>query len=370
MSSDFRGLVPATGDPMLQLVVTLMKRQAKFLTQQQVDLVDSDNEDIFTDGQDMETAIKYHSELSTTHKFLFIKDYYPPFEPDGNQVKIWLRGQNTGNTTKDWSTFGHTATIYGDPTLVDGTIDLGIHDGGAVKSIARRMNRPTSDYENLEWLQIADHADIQVATVTTGLSIFVRFRMKAIADQNGIAATIFEKIDDSTPNNAYMLQVLSDGRLLFVIKDGGTTTAKYAAVGSIVTDTVYDVFLTYTVSGSVLHIYIDGVDKSLSSFVGTVNWQDITTNHDLYLFKRGMNSEERGCVYGDFYDFKYYKDRVVNQTEVTQHYTNKWTIADIDFGHVMITNEWATFTGSGGEETPSDTSFTVGAFTVTSFTVV
>jgi len=315
----------------------------------------------------METAIKYHSELSSTHKFTFLKNYYPPFEPDGSVVKIWLMGMNTGNTTKDFSGFNHTASIYGDPTLVDGTIDLGIHDGNNVKSIARRMNRPTSDFENLEWLQVPDHADFQVATVTTGLSIFVRFRMKAIADQNSIAATIFQKIDDSTPNNGYMLQVLSDGRLLFVIKDGGTTTAKYAAVGSIVTDTVYDVFLTYTVSGSVLHIYINGVDKSLSNFVGTVTWQDILTNHDLFLFKRGHNSEERGCVYGDFYDFKYYKDRIVTQTEVTHHQTNKWTISDIAFGEVMITNYWATLWAGGAP--PGGPSFTSASFTSTSFTV-
>jgi hypothetical protein len=340
-----------------------MKRLAKSITQQQVDLVSSDNEDIYTNAQIMETAIKYHSELSSTHKFTFIKNYYLPFEPDGNQVKLWLRGQNTGNTVKDRSTFNHTADIHGDPTLVDGTIDLGIFDGGAVKSRALRMNRPTSDYQTLEWLQVPDHADLKIGTLVTGFSIFVRFRMKEIADQGGIAATIFEKTDDATPTNAYMLQVLSDGRLLFVVKKGGTTTAKYAAVGSIVIDTVYDVFLTFTVSGAVEHIYINGVDKTLTTFVGTVNWQEITTNHDLYLFTRGSNLDPRGSVYGDLYDYKYYSERVVTQTEVTRHQTNKWSISNIPFGQVTIINYSATYVSSSPSPSFDPISFDPISFT-------
>ena len=319
-----------------------MKRQAKFITQQQLDLVDSDNEDIFTNAQIMETAVKYHSELSSTHKFTFTKNYYPPFEPDGNQVKLWLRGNNTGNTTKDFSGFNHTASIYGDPTLVDGTIDLGIHDGGAVKSITRRMNRPTSDYENLEWLQVPDHTDIQFATAATGFSIFIRFRLFSLADQNGRSPTIFEKIDDSTPNNAVMLQAKSDGKLLFIVKKGGTTTAKETAVSTVTTNTVYDVFITFTVSGTVEHIYVNGVDKTLTTFAGAVNWQTTLTNHDLFIFRRGLGTDE-GYVYGDFYDFKVYLNRIVNQTEVTQHQTNKWSISNIPFGQVMITNYSATY---------------------------
>ena len=341
MSTDFRGLRPASNDPLLQLFTELQKRFAKFITGQQVDLIDSDNEDIYTDGQDIDTVIKYHSELSSTHLFNFLPGYFPPFEPDGNVVKTWLRGTNTGNTVKDVSGFNHTATIYGDPTLVDGTTDLGTFTG-AIKSIALRFNRHTSDFETEEHLSIPDHSDIQLSAISTGFSIFVRFRMKAIADQGGIAATIFEKIDDSTPSNGYMLQVLSDGRLLFIVKKGGVATAKYAAAGSIIIDTVYDVFVTFTVSGSVEHIYINGADKSLSSFVGTINWRDVPTNHDLFIFTRGQNSTPRGSVYGDFYDYKYYSQYIVSQTEVTRHYTNKWTISNIPFGQVMVTNHWAT----------------------------
>ena len=386
---------------MLQLVVALMKRQAKFLTQQQVDLVDSDNEDIFSDGQDMETAIKYHSELSSTHKFTFLKDYYPPFEPDGNVVKMWLRGNNLGSTTQDYSGFNRFATIYGDPTLVDGTIDLGIFDGGAVKSIARRMNRPTSDYENLEWLQVPDSGGIQVTDQTIGTSIFVRFRIFSLADQEGRSPTIFQKIDDSTPNNGIMLQVKDDGRLVCIVKRGGTTTAKETAPSTITTtgtssslsyssfdpasfdpisfDTLaelppvitgtnipYDVFITYAAATPAINIYVNGENKTLSNFSGSVNWQTTLTNHDFFIFRRGLG-DAGGFVYGDFYDLKYYRNRVITQQEVTNHYNNKWTISDIDFGHVMVTNYWATIWAGGAA--PGEPSFTGTSFTPTSFTV-
>jgi len=363
-STDFRGLVPASDDPTQQAIVSLIKKLAKNTIANQIELIDSDNEDIYSNGQDMDTVIKYHSELSSTHSFDFSREYFPPFEPDGDILRTWIRGTNTGNSTKDISTFNHTASIHGDPTLVDGTLDLGTFTG-AIKSIAMRMNRPTSDFENLEYLSIDDHADIRIGSLATGFSIFVRVRLFSLADQNGRAPTIFEKTEDATPTNAYMLQAKSDGKLLFITKKGGTTTAKETAAGTVTTNTVYDIFLTFAVSGAVEHIYVNGVDKTLTTFAGSVNWQTSTTDYDLFLFRRGPDEEE-GMVYGDLYDYKYYREKVVSQTEVTHHYTNKWTISDIGFGQVMITNHWSTAFTGGGLGGPS---FTSGSFTTTSFEV-
>ena len=218
MSTDFRGLKPRSDDPLAQVFTELQKKFAKFITAQQTELIDSDNEDIYTDGQDMDSVIKYHSELSSQTKFAFDKKSYPA--GDANLIKLWLRGSDLGNTVKDRSAYHHPATIYGDPTLVNGTLDLGIHTHG-VKSIARRMNRPTSDFQNLEWLQVPDHADLRINALTIGISIFIRVRFQSLADQGGRAPTLFEKLDDSTPNNAYMLQAKADGRLVAVFRKGG-----------------------------------------------------------------------------------------------------------------------------------------------------
>ena len=148
-SFDFRGLKPSSNNPLAEAVVRLQQQVARSMVKDQVSFVDSDNEDLYTDGIDMESVIKYHSDLSPTHQFNFRTDYYPPEEPNGSTVKCMLKGWNTGNEISDESGFGNSAEIWGDPTLVDGVLDLGIWNGtNSIKSIAMRLNRPTSGLEN------------------------------------------------------------------------------------------------------------------------------------------------------------------------------------------------------------------------------
>lgn len=365
MSTDFRGLRPSSNDPIVQYISELQNKFTKFITKDAVAAVESDNEDIFSDGIDVESVIKYHT-IQSQQLFTFNKKFYPA--GDAGRIKLWIRGNNLGNSTKDTSGSNHPATIYGDPTLVDGILDLGIHTYG-IKSIARRMNRPTSDFENLEWMQVADAPELQV-TGTTGFSIFVRFRPFSLADQNGRSPTVFEKIDDSTPTNAKMLQLKDDGRIVFAVKHLGITYAKETLTTAIPLASqpgaVYDTFVTYNPADHTIHIYVDGSDKPLQDFVGTVNWQTDLTNHDLFIFRRGAGTEE-GFLYGDFYDLKIYPDWIVSQAEVTYHYANKWTTSNIPFGQVMISNYWATFGSVIG--VPGLCSFSSVSFSPTSFSI-
>lgn len=362
-SFDFKGIRILSNDPMNQFLVEMQKRLAKALTDAQAETVDSDNEDIYSDAQDMETAIKWHTELSGQHFFEFDKDYYSPFEPDGDQVKLWLRGINTGSTLKDFSGFNNTADVYGDPILVDGSLDLGTQTHG-VLSTALRFNTPTSHFENQEWLQVADTSGLQLASASTGFSVFVRVRLLSLAQQGGRDPTIFEKIDDSTPNNACMLQAKSDGRLVFIVKKAGTTTAKETTAGMVTTNVVHDIFLSFSVTGSVMKIYIDGTNKALTNFTGNVNWHEDLDNHDLFIGRRGLGNEE-GFVYFDFYDFKPYYNRIVTQAEVTNHYNNKWTISSIPFGQIIISNHWATkLLAIAPSPSFTSTSFTSQSFTI------
>jgi len=365
MSVDFRGLVPSSDSPLALLFVQLMKKVNQNIVKQQTDTIDSDNEDIFSAGQDMDSSIKFHSELSAANKFSFTKDYYAPFEPDGRIVKCWIRGTGLGNALQDISGFNNNAQIHGDPTLVDGSIDLG-YTTGTPKSIALRLNRPSSAFTNAEWLQIPDTASMRINTLTTGFSEFSRLRIFSLADQNNRSPTVYQKIDDNTPNDARMLQIKSDGSIIYIVKDGGSTVAKQTATGTVsansFTGNPYDIFTTYAVSGGVIHIYLDGVDKTLTNFTGSVNWQDTLTNHDWFGFRRGEGSDG-GYLYGDFYDYKPYMERVLTSTEVSRHFTNKWSISNIPFGQVELTDYYATkFTGTIG-----GTSFTSTSFTGTSF---
>jgi hypothetical protein len=364
MSVDFRGLRPTSNDPLLALFVELQKSVLKKIREDQIALLDSDNEDIFSDGQDMDTAIKYHSELGSQQKFTFDKKFYPA--GDAGRIKLWLRARDLGNVVKDRSGQNHNAALYGDPTLVDGTLDLGIHTHG-VKSIARRMNRPTSDFQNLEWMQVPDHEDLRVSSLTVGFAWFMRVRFNSLAQQGGRDPTLFEKIDDSTPNNAYMLQAKSDGRLVFIVKKGGVTYAKETASPTVIAGAVYDIFAAFDLADNSFHIYVDGTERTLANFTGTVNWQATLTNHDLFIFRRGLGTDGGFC-YADFYDIKLYSPYVVSDVDVTWHFENKWTISPIAFGHVMITNYWATF-GAGGGVIPGLCSFSETSFSPISFNI-
>jgi len=80
--------------------------------------------------------------------------------------------------------------------------------------------------------------------------------------------------------------------------------------------------------------------------------------------RRGVGSEDGFC-YGDFYDYRFYREKVLSSTEVTRLYTNKWSISNIAFGKVAISDHSASYAGSGGGATPS---FTSTSWSTTSFT--
>ena len=103
----------------------MANKLTKFLTQNQVEAVQNDNEDIYSNCVDVESSIKFHT-FNGQHLFPFNKIYYPTFEPDNSKVKVWIRARNTGNTVRDLSGYNNTANLYGDPIMVDGLQDIGI----------------------------------------------------------------------------------------------------------------------------------------------------------------------------------------------------------------------------------------------------
>ena len=160
MSSDIRGLWSSSSDPTTRFLTALANKLTKVLTQNQVAGVENDNEDIYSNCVDVESAIKFHT-FSGQHLFTFDKQYYPTFEPDYSKVKCWIRARNAGNSLRDLSGFNNDASVSGDSILVDGKHDIGCNTTG-VKSLALRLNRPNSIYENQEYISIIDSANTQI----------------------------------------------------------------------------------------------------------------------------------------------------------------------------------------------------------------
>jgi len=267
-------------------------------------------------------------------------------------------GTNLGNRLRDLTEFDRNINLYGDPLLVDGApFDLGIHTYG-IKSLALRFNRPTSDLENQEYIN--PDSDVEVNGITTGISFFVRFRIFSIASQGGYFRTLYQKTDDATPNNAVRISISDTGRVIFCVKRAGTEYRAQTATSTITTNTVYDLWCTYANSGNTIHIYVNNIDKSLTD-PGTLPFSVLTDEAYIMRF-----DSDGGYTYGDLYDFRTYREKVVSTAEVGFMNTNKWTIANVGFGQCMITNYWATYTEAG---VPS-ASFTTTSFTGGSFTTV
>ena len=340
MSFNIRSIREVSDEPQSKYISHLAKKISDFVNSQNTQDLEN-KEDIYSSGQDVDSVLRFHS-LTSTKRFTFNTIYYPPTEPDLDKNTLWIQGRNMGNETRDLSGFDNVNTINGDPIILDGTpFDYGINTGGA-KSICLRFNRPTSDSVNEEYISVTDNSRLQVSGITTGISYFIRFRLKSVAQQGGSDRRLFEKVDDSTPNNGIILRVSTSGALKLNIKRSGTEYNWETASGTIAVDIVYEVWVTYAVSGNTVHIYVNNVDKTLSAG-SSPSWHTTLSNHDLSIFRRGAGSND-GYVYGDFYDFMIEREKVVSATEVGYHYTNKWTTANIPFGQVMISDYWATYT--------------------------
>jgi hypothetical protein len=345
-SNNLRNIREGSGSaPLEKEVSRLAKLWIAKETKAQIDQVD-EPEDRFPSGVDDETAVHINDELISTSQLSHDRTYRVTYEPDYNKVTLMLKGKSLGNTLKDYSGFDNHATIYGEPLLVDGgPFDRGWFTGGP-KSIAMRFNRPTSDYVNEEYMKIPDATNLQVLGITTGISYMFRFRIFDLAPQAGINRTLFEKIDDSTPNNGAMVQLQSNGKLLLMMKIGGNIIPKESPIGTIVTNKPYTAFFTYAVSGDACHIYLKdesnpldtGTDLTLSAYGGSVNWQSTLTDHSMQIFRRGPGSN--GYLYGDFYDMYVYREQVISQTEAFNFFENKLTIYPQDFGGCIVPNHW------------------------------
>jgi hypothetical protein len=337
--SDIKGLREISNDPFGKLLTALSKKFSAFLAKDQAELVENP-EDIYSDGQDVESALKFHN-FAMSKKFNLTTQYYSAAEPDSFNVHLYLAGvwPTLGYQLPDRSGFNNHATITGEPILVDGTpFNPGIVDSTSdTKSIAISMNRAGSQYENQERLIIADDSDLTVSGLTTGFSMFFRFRVRSTASQGGVNRTIVHKRDDDTPTNATMLQVSPTGRLFFYVTRSSVTTGKQTASNAILVNTVYDVFVTYTIAGNVNHIYVNNVDMTLTDIGVAPSWGTPVTNHDMYIFNKGDTSS--GYVDGDLYGpIIYWRDDVITSTEVGRMWVNKLTTANIPFGQVMVSN--------------------------------
>ena len=343
---NIRNIREISNAPLEKFTNTLAKRISQSITNSETAKLEN-KEDIYSAAQDVDSVIKYHS-LVSTNTFDLTTEYYSPSEPDLDKLTLWLQGRNMGNELTDLSGFNNEITMRGDPLLIDGSpFDYGMHTGG-VKSRALRFNRPTSEQQNSEGIRVDDDDRLQISGTTIGISYFIRVRLHSLAAEGGHDVVLFEEVSGTgwvgAPVNGVMLVVTPTGRLYFTRRRSSVTTEKMTDAGTIATDTVYDIWITNNQGTGEIKIYVNNVDKTLSNGSTGYAWRVSPGNvvMDFSIMHDGGTSAV-GHAYADLYDFRVYREKVISAAEVGYHYTNKWTIADIPFGQVMISNYFLSF---------------------------
>jgi len=346
-------------DPNQRNINELAKKLSRYLAKD-IEVNLDDEEDLIANGVAIDDGIKFNDTFYHREQFTdWEQNYYPSSDADGGKLSVWLRGNHLGSQLIDRSQYySNNGNLYGDPKLIDGSFDMG-YLGGTYKSLALKFNRPTSQSVNAEWIEIPDTTRLQVTGVTTGFSIFMRVKVHDFAQQGSTNRNLFCKTDDDATDNGYMLRLQPEGKFKFAVSRAGTdydiqTTPTYAV------DTLYDIFLTYEVSGNVLKFYVNGSNVAGSATGTGINYPSDPTNHNLFLMRRGQGTAG-SFAYATLYEFKFWREKIVSSTEVSNHYTNKLSLSDMAFGEVGMANHFTPYY-------EAVSSFTSTSFTSTSFT--
>jgi hypothetical protein len=339
------------GPPLEQKVNELSQQLAK---------VQSENQEIETDdvvgfSDSDHSLIRYYDKLHFHKKFdtsvIGIVGPKVVFEPDYDKLVCWLRFSNLGWYLEDYSGFENRAEIFGEPCMTSG-VDLGFY-GGPMKSLAHETdNTGTISYR----LAIDEFQTQQILEKTIGKSIFIRFNLASLAQQNSRDCTLYEKYDDI--DNSISVRVDPTGVVKVFVRQAGVDYFSKTTVPVITINTDIDLMVTYNVTGNVRAIIVNGVSKAITTLVEVAGW-DIG-------YKRAVifacSLQDKGHCQGKPMDFRIYNEKVCTTAHALNLFTNKISISAAAFGEVAVVD------GCIMPRFPIVPSFDVDSFSPTSFT--
>ena len=305
----------------------------------------------------MRDKVRYINQITT------IPTYQIPEEPDGDKLKLWLKGNNTGLFLKDYSRIGGATNstrrvigMYNDkpPCIVDsGGLDLGyLGTYNGVNSC------PCWKFNGIDegGAAIPMSNDLNIAGTTTGISLTAWIKITDFSQRLGFSRRIMSKSDDD--DNAYVLFV-GNNCVAFSVKFNGTEY-KVVSPGTMTTNTWYFVAATFDSATLTAKIYVNAT-VSTTSFATTVSYIN-PIDDNLKLFCNSRDDDELfGPFAGYVRDIRMWREKVLTQQQITNFNTNKNTISNIPFGSIPIAGYWFS------PDTMDLSSFTSTSFTNTSF---
>lgn len=276
----------------------------------------------------------------------------PTFEPDNDTCKLIVEFNNVGGYIPDTSGYNHHAKGFG-----VGRIRWGIRYGYGPLSLESVFDGRTNyasigDHHHLDFLSMDftimfrfSPYDLTTAAVHSQAIIAKR-------DKNNVAWYCFEIASDGS---ATFNLILSTVQKYSISAPAGTiTSTAYTDVTS--TTPRYDVVITYAYLTQTLKMYINNVAfTSMSTTIPTTALIPDYDSHDLMIGRwtalmgkpvtlpkqEGVDDPFRlfsKLYFGTFQQLKYFQNKVLTTTEISNHYTNKVTISAVPFGEVAIPN--------------------------------
>lgn len=243
------------------------------------------------------------------------KNYQLPLEPDGHFLTLWFRMQNaSAGLLRDSSGLENNATIVGSPSTQNSPVE----------------GMPGWQFTEDDLLRIANAATINLQGTTTGITISFRINPIAITDMGGKHRVIACKTDDSTTtrNYGFIIWLEPNGDMYFHVRIANIfyTRQKLFAFPSL--NKWYTVFCTFQKSDSTPHIWIDGLDSTdpvMSNYLGGLTLP--TQSLDMYI--GGTDETNASRLSAVVADFRYWREKVVNDIEQTNYINNGYSISPI-----------------------------------------
>jgi len=265
--------------------------------------------------------------------------YQLPTEPDGNQLVYWNMCKEYGSTgtfIKDDSGFGHNARVFGSGSKSAGPasgLDM-INLNGASDFI----RCSDSGYLNTAGGSIpATPGGPTTLSAMTALSFEFWIRPKAISLTANNRRRIFMCKSDQRSGiqttRGYTCWVESDGTLWVSYRHNNNTVYS-TSYGRIIArlDDLY--FIVGTISGiggaTTIKIYVNGVVSTASTVTNKTPEFSAVESSGLDLFWGGTDEAGNTAkIQGSIGDMRIWRNKALTQTEVTNQWNNKYTIAAI-----------------------------------------
>lgn len=298
--------------------------------------------------------------------------YYGPFEPDGVNLKYWCRFNHIANGIKDESFSGNLTYPVGSPILVRGPDD-GVK-GGTIMTEVNHCDK------TLTWFYVKDAPGVRVNGLTTGFSIYLAFVIyntsvisggvvtytnrgikplgfkipgiklsgyTTVGNPSGINVSVAFKVDDIVPSNGWWIRVGPSGELKFFVLRAGIVYNFISPIGKIKLGQLYEICITYTISGNVITMRINNEVQTDSAnetptFPANHNLNlKIATGPETSTPNPNVTDEtpiitQTETMQGVMKDLRKYDNLIFTSAQMDSIWDNKLSISPIVFGQIAV----------------------------------